>query len=282
MKIRIIATAMLAATVIFTACKDDESTPEPRGTMEEYLAENDVSEFTLSNTGLYTRTDITGEGEEISGDDVIYFYVKIHSMNGDLLYDGFKDSLQWVTSLNDYAIAVPGILEALREMNLGDKVTMLTPSELGWGQYGVDGVVRQNEDLIIELAAGEFKYSIEQFVADNDVTSAQSTSEGLYYTIEGEGEGDFPADGQSVTVHYTGYLMDSTKFDSSIDRGTPFTFVIGQESVIEGWEKGLTFYKKGQKGTLFVPYEMGYGLNSTGEINAYDDLMFDIEVIDVR
>jgi len=97
-----------------------------------------------------------------------------------------------------------------------------------------------------------------------------------------EGDGTEIVNHSKIKVHYLGKLEDGTKFDSSYDRGEPFSFQIGLRQVIEGWEKGLIGMKVGGKRTLIIPPELGYGERGAGDLippNA--TLIFDIEIIDV-
>ena len=81
------------------------------------------------------------------------------------------------------------------------------------------------------------------------------------------GAGEEAIAGKEVVVHYSGYLADGTKFDSSHDRGTPFTFVLDQGRVIKGWDEGVAGMKKGGKRTLIIPPELGYGERGAGRRN---------------
>src|SRR6186713_770049 len=90
-------------------------------------------------------------------------------------------------------------------------------------------------------------------------TNLQTTPSGLQYAIDQPGTGTKPQARQTVTVHYTGWLTDGTKFDSSRDRGEPFAFVIGQGNVIPGWDEGVADMKVGEKRTLVIPPALGYG-----------------------
>jgi uncharacterized damage-inducible protein DinB len=97
---------------------------------------------------------------------------------------------------------------------------------------------------------------------------------------EGTGEPSKPA--QEYTVHYTGWLRNGTKFDSSVDRGTPLKFVQGRRQVISGWEIGFEGMKVGGKRRLFLPYSLAYGETGNGTIPAKAELIFDVELLAVR
>ncbi len=106
------------------------------------------------------------------------------------------------------------------------------------------------------------------------------TDSGLRYIVQEEGSGDTsPSMGQKVTVHYTGSLLDGTVFDSSVKRGEPADFAVGQ--VIEGWNEALLTMKKGEKRTLIIPPELGYGKQGyPGVIPPDSYLVFDVELLD--
>ena len=98
-----------------------------------------------------------------------------------------------------------------------------------------------------------------------------------------EGTGPAVKKGDHVIVHYTGTLMDGTKFDSSVDRGVPFDFVIGGGMVISGWDLGVVGMKKGGKRKLTIPPHLGYGLRgSPPKIPPDATLRFEIELIEIQ
>jgi peptidylprolyl isomerase len=97
-----------------------------------------------------------------------------------------------------------------------------------------------------------------------------------------EGTGPSPQSGQNVTVHYTGTLENGTKFDSSLDRGRPFTFRIGVGQVIKGWDQGVLTMKVGGKRKLTVPPHLGYGPRGIGPIPPNSTLIFEVELLEVR
>ena len=110
-----------------------------------------------------------------------------------------------------------------------------------------------------------------------------TTDTGLEYIDVEDGTGATPEQGQTVVVHYTGWLEDGTKFDSSLDRGTPFEFVLGTGQVIAGWDEGLATMKVGGKRRLILPPQLAYGDSGAGAVippNA--TLIFDVELLEVR
>lgn len=97
------------------------------------------------------------------------------------------------------------------------------------------------------------------------------------------GSGTEATDGKQVTVHYSGFLTDGKKFDSSLDRGMPFTFTLGQGQVIQGWDMGVKGMKVGGKRKLTIPAKLGYGEQGAGNvIPPNSTLVFEVELLDVK
>ena len=120
----------------------------------------------------------------------------------------------------------------------------------------------------------------------NAKMTRQKTDSGLAYEIIQEGSGASPQKGQQVTVHYTGWLDENgkpgAKFDSSVDRGQPFSFVIGVGQVISGWDEGVMSMKVGEKRRLIIPANLGYGAHGARSmIPPNATLIFDVELLKV-
>jgi peptidylprolyl isomerase len=115
-----------------------------------------------------------------------------------------------------------------------------------------------------------------------EISGAVEVRAPLRYIDVKVGDGATAQPGQEYTVHYTGWLRDGTKFDSSVDRNTPFQFVQGRRQVISGWEMGFEGMKVGGKRRLFLPYQFAYGEKGRGKIPPKAELIFDVELLGVK
>lgn len=121
----------------------------------------------------------------------------------------------------------------------------------------------------------------EKYLAENkQKPGVKVTESGLQYEVVTEGSGDTPVMGDTVRVHYTGTLIDGTKFDSSVDRGEPAEFQLGQ--IIKGWDEALQLMKSGSKWKLTIPADLAYGSRAAGPIPAGSVLLFDVELLEVK
>ncbi|WP_111706537.1 FKBP-type peptidyl-prolyl cis-trans isomerase [Lutibacter citreus] len=132
-----------------------------------------------------------------------------------------------------------------------------------------------DDDILAPL--GQTEDNIIEYLATNNINAERSDS-GLYYIIEEEGEGDLVDIEALATISYTGYFLDGTVFDASGTSG--YSFYIN--NLIKGFSEGITKFKKGGKGKLFIPPSLGYGNSGTSTIPGEAVLVFDIEVINVN
>ncbi len=165
------------------------------------------------------------------------------------------------------------IREAIRARVMGDQGLMTGDAvKMMLNDYLADRGARQSEQHIIENA----KF-LERNAKEPGMTVTKS---GLQYYVNRMGEGEMPTATSVVKVHYTGYLLDGTKFDSSIDRGAPIEFPL--TNVIKGWTEGVQLMPVGSKFTFFIPFHLAYGERGIeGAIPPYATLMFEIELLDI-
>ena len=136
--------------------------------------------------------------------------------------------------------------------------------------------------VVVVLAAAAVGYVLSKRGGSSGGAEV-TTASGLKYVELVEGSGATPQRGQTVTVHYTGTLVNGTKFDSSVDRGRPAEYRIGVGEVIKGWDEGIMSMKVGGKRKLTVPANLGYGaMGRPPNIPGNSTLMFDVELLGVK
>ena len=121
----------------------------------------------------------------------------------------------------------------------------------------------------------------DQYLADNGIT-VQPTASGLYYVETEKGTGKKAMPGNTVNVHYTGRLLDGTVFDSSVEKGTPYSFRLGVGQVIKGWDEGIAMLNEGGKAILVIPSDLAYRDQDGGTIPPYSTLVFEVELVSVE
>ena len=179
---------------------------------------------------------------------------------------------------------IPGWEQGIAQMKVGDKATFVIPPHLAYGPGG-RGSIPPNATLTFDVelvAATELPKAPEApaEVAEEDYVTTDS---GLKYFDIVEGDGELPTTGQTVIVHYTGWLEDGLMFDSSIPRNQPAEFAIGVGQVIPGWDEGLLSMPIGTTRQLVIPADLGYGAaGAGGVIPANATLIFEVELLGVR
>jgi FKBP-type peptidyl-prolyl cis-trans isomerase len=171
-----------------------------------------------------------------------------------------------------FGMKVPKELENTKDITLYIGVTKVMSEE----EYKE----LQNQRAEDQVAKDE--ELIQKYLADSNIV-AQSTPSGLHYVIIKEGTGKQAQPGKKVTVHYSGYLLDGTKFDSSYDRNQPFVFELGRGMVIPGWDEGIALLKEGGKAELYIPSRLAYGTRGAGAVIPPNSVLkFDVELIKVE
>lgn len=168
-------------------------------------------------------------------------------------------------------IAQNDIMESIKIVRTGEKSKA----------FNAEQVFNEKKDEYDKMEINK-KKELEQKM--KDLTSdAKATESGLKYIIIKEGKGPKPKMGQTVSVHYAGYLTNGQKFDSSYDRNQPIEFPIGTGRVIKGWDEGIMLLNVGAKAKLIIPPDLGYGARGAGGVippNA--TLIFDVELLEIK
>jgi len=173
-----------------------------------------------------------------------------------------------------YAIQAGDIIKKVEIIRAGDKAKAFKTS-----QAAVDGLLAK---LKQDTAQGRKKMKVGDLALINErYPKAVSLPSGLMYVVLAEGTSDkTPTRGTTISAHYTGRLLNGTKFDSSVDRGKPFQFPVGVGRVIKGWDEAFLSMKKGEKRILIIPPHLGYGEMGIGPIPPNATLVFEAELLD--
>ena len=230
-------------------------------------------------SGLKYSDEVIGLGSvPKTGDKVKVHYTG--TLEDGTKFDSSKDRNKPFEFTLGVGQVIKGWDEGLSTMKPGGKRKLIIPANLGYGSRSA-GKIPPNSTLIFEIELIEV---MEVFV-DTDFSlpgREELTKSGLRMIVHKEGNGEQPNTGQTVDVHYTGFLETGSKFDSSHDRGRPFSFQLGKGRVIKGWDEAIALMSKGEKRTLIIPPDIGYGSRPTGKIPPNSTLIFEVELIDFK
>lgn len=275
----------LAGASLFTACKDG---------------------FKTSDEGLQYQIHVENDGERIKEGDYVTMQMVYRTDSDSVLFSTYKIN-QPVKLMVGPATFRGDLMDGLALLTAGDSASFLInadslfektfqfprPEFIRAGSYLTFDVkidkVQTKEELEKEMKAeaekqaGLESLNIEKYIADKKLKT-QKTASGLIYSISKAGSSEKAAAGDTVYVHYTGTLLNGNKFDSSVDRGEPLSFPVGQSAVIKGWDEAFMLLGKGTKATLVVPSALGYGPNAVGNgaIPAYSTLVFEVELVNIK
>ena len=210
----------------------------------------------------------------------------------------------------EYTPNTPVIIDGLKEMGLGDSLSLFFPLDSLDARppaYEDMDIIEYRMKLVDIKSDAAFKEEMKEIIAkreevkktvqarEPEISSlAQDilqdykagklnremlrSPSGLEYIIHEQGEGDLASPGNRVSVHYYGMLMSGLMFDNSFKEGEPFPFILGQGSVIRGWDEGLTYLSQGAKASFFIPSSLGYGAAGYGTIPGDAKLYFYVEL----
>lgn len=261
------------------------------------------------SSGIYFIDKVSGKGKQPAKDMWVNVHYSVSKLNGEILFNSRERSPDPMEFQVGNRFENDGFQLVIQMMKEGGKAEALIPSILAFGAQGAGDVVppysplyydielvdvmtveewdRMRSDKLAMEASEKLKkqsaekVAIAKYIADNALTPTEQLPSGITYIEQVKGTGPKPGQKQTVKVHYTGRLIDGTKFDSSVDRGEPFSFTIGQGQVIMGWDKGIPLMTVGSKGLIIVPFDQGYGERQTGSIPPFSTLIFEVELLEI-
>lgn len=263
--------------------------------------------YTETESGLLYKIHVKGDGTVSPVEGTFLDVIMTYGTGDSVLFDSRTLPQQQQMQIPMIASVYQGdIYEGFALLHEGDSVTFMLNADSVWTKLfrmpkappGMDSIeylffdiklngISTREEMEAkkdaEMAAlREEETDIRNAFIKKNYPDVQPTESGIYYIRVKKGSGNKPVKGQTVKVHYTGTSIDGEKFDSSLDRGIPIDFVLGTNSVIAGWEEGISMMQKGEKATFIIPSDLAYGDRGSGaRIPPFSTLIFEVELVDI-
>lgn len=289
-KLNIILTVIIVA--VFTSCNNNQKAQLP--TLKTQIDSLNYAFGLANGNGIknyYLKADssktdsikikiamlLKGLDEGMKGNNVDEKYSEIAELGtriGAALKEQKETGLMGDSALKvDINIIKQGLINGLKGSNV-----QMTAQE---AQTYLQSTMQKRQEVKLAEQYKGNKIAGEMFLAENkNKTGVITTASGLQYEVIKKGTGPVPADTSSVKVHYHGTLLDSTVFDSSVNRNEPAIFKVNQ--VIPGWTEALKLMPVGSKYKLYIPQELAYGAKDQGTIKPYSMLIFEVELLGIE
>jgi len=239
-----------------------------------------------TESGLEYTITVKGCGPQASKGDK----VKVHytgKLTNDTVFDSSVKRNQPFEFKLGKGQVIKGWDEGVALMHVGDKMTLRIPAALGYGAQAM-GAIPANSTLVFDIELLGLTEGLHKAATLGRDTIKTASGLKLIYLSDPKAPefaesntANKPVNGNKVKVHYSGFLLDGTLFDSSVERGQPFEFTLGAGMVIKGWDEGIAMLHKGQKAQLILPYTLAYGERGHPPvIPAKATLIFDVELVD--
>lgn len=223
----------------------------------------------------------TGNGRKPKAGD----QVKVHytgRLASGKVFDSSHDRGEPIPFTLGQGQVIKGWDEGIAQMGVGDKYILIIPPDLGYGSQGAGQVIPPNATLVFDVELVDAKEMVQPKPYNTKGKDTVTTASGLKYLVVSKGKGPQAKTGQTAEVHYSGYLLNGKLFDSSVQRGEPFSFTIGKGQVIKGWDEGVGLMHVGDKIRMIIPANLGYGSRNMGVIPPNSTLVFDVELLGVK
>lgn len=275
--------------------------------LQKYITDNKITVAPLPS-GLYYIETVAGKGMKVDTGKWVKAHFKVSLIGGNQIFSSYDrgEPLQFEFGKR---FDTPGFEEGVSKMLKGGKATLILPSKIAFGEMGRGAMVppyspviyeveivdiqtkadhdkqqaaeKKKAELKLETAKKQEGDLMKKYLVEKKIT-AKPTASGLIYVEKVKGSGARAVAGKKVKVHYTGTLLNGTKFDSSRDRNDPFEFTLGQGQVIQGWDEGIALMNVGGKATLIIPSSLAYKDRDMGTIPPFSTLVFDVELLGVK
>ncbi|MFO8086505.1 MAG: FKBP-type peptidyl-prolyl cis-trans isomerase [Bacteroidales bacterium] len=279
--------------------QEAEKRQKEQSVIEKYLKEQGMEDMQRTDNGIYFLKHKNTGSEAIEEGSVVKMTMKGELLDGTVFQETSPEFAYILGANPDYPFKWD---QALLQMHKGDFATLLLPSDKALGKHGARGLVPPYSPVIIDIlivdvqdknkyqeqqlaqarkGREESEKKLNQYLMQNNITK-EPTSSGLIYITNKEGEGRKPRAGEKVLVHYKGSFLNGDVFDSSWERDRPYEMVIGEAKVIKGWLEAVPMMREGEKATIIVPWRLAYGKNGRGNIPPYANLVFDLELVEIK
>lgn len=260
----------------------EESTASNTSTSTENInTQQSAGKSMITDSGLELILIEEGAGETpAAGDIVVVHYTG--TLEDGTKFDSSYDRNEPITFPLGQGRVIPGWDEGIALLTEGSKAKLIIPPQLAYGDQGAGGVIPPGATLNFDVELVDIQPGAPAAPTEVDESDYTTTDSGLQYYDMEVGSGDAPDAGDTVLVHYTGWLTDTTKFDSSLDRAEPFSFSVGAGQVIPGWDEGVGSMKVGGRRQLVIPAKLGYGdRGAGGVIPPGATLIFEVELLEI-
>jgi len=275
--------------------------------LKKYIDEKKII-VTPTSSGLYFIETVAGKGPKIDTGIWVKAHFKVSLLDGKQIFSSY-DRGEPLRFEYGKRFDTPGFEEGISKMTKGGKATLIVPSAIAFGQNGSGAVVppystliyevevldlqtkaeydkeqadlKKKEELKKEKAKNEEGTLLKKYIKEQNI-NVKPTASGLYYIEKIKGTGAKAVPGKKIKMHYTGTLLNGTKFDSSKDRDKPFEFELNKGQVIDGWNEAIAMMNVGGKAILIIPSTIGYKDRDLGTIPPYSTLVFEVELLEVK